>query len=197
MSFMSFASEMLGNLFKPPATSQYPFKPRKVYEADRGKVINNIDNCIFCGMCMRNCPSDAITVDRNARTWKINRFACVLYLLRHVHAELSVRRHYGGPECPHLEDQPLCLRPMQRVRDQLPEEVPVHGHGIYGACHRENGRSAAGTAASAQTPVGPDGSTESGYCRSPGEKSGGAEGGCRSGAGQSLIMEAKRAGCSR
>ena len=68
MSFMSFASEMLGNLFKPPATSQYPFKPRKVYEADRGKVINNIDNCIFCGMCMRNCPSDAITVDRNART---------------------------------------------------------------------------------------------------------------------------------
>ena len=93
MSFMSFASEMLGNLFKPPATSQYPFepsnlfkppatsqypfKPRKVYEADRGKVINNIDNCIFCGMCMRNCPSDAITVDRNARTWKINRFACV------------------------------------------------------------------------------------------------------------------------
>ena len=77
MSFMSFASEMLGNLFKPPATSQYPFEPRKVYEADRGKVINNIDNCIFCGMCMRNCPSDAITVDRNARTWKINRFACV------------------------------------------------------------------------------------------------------------------------
>ena len=64
MSFMSFASEMLGNLFKPPATSQYPFKPRKVYEADRGKVINDINNCIFCGMCMRNCPSDAITVDR-------------------------------------------------------------------------------------------------------------------------------------
>ena len=28
-------------------------------------------------MCMRNCPSAAITVDRNARTWKINRFACV------------------------------------------------------------------------------------------------------------------------
>ena len=53
MSFMSFASEMLGNLFKPPATSQYPFKPRKVYEADRGKVINDINNCIFCGMCMR------------------------------------------------------------------------------------------------------------------------------------------------
>ena len=77
MSYLSFAREMLGNLFKPPATSQYPFQPRKVYEADRGKVVNDINNCIFCGMCMRNCPSDAITVDRNARTWKINRFACV------------------------------------------------------------------------------------------------------------------------
>ena len=77
MSYLSFAREMLGNLFKPPATSQYPFQPRKVYEADRGKVVNDINNCIFCGMCMRNCTSAAITVDRNARTWKINRFACV------------------------------------------------------------------------------------------------------------------------
>ena len=31
MSHTSSARERLGNLFKPPATSQYPVQPRKVY----------------------------------------------------------------------------------------------------------------------------------------------------------------------
>ena len=60
MSFMSFASEMLGNLFKPPATSHRPGQGHQRYQQ--------------------------------------------LYFLWYVHAELSVRCHYGGPECPYLED---------------------------------------------------------------------------------------------
>lgn len=77
MSYLAFAREMLGNLFKPPATVEYPLKPKTFPEINRGKVVNSIDDCIFCGMCMRVCPSAAITVDRGARTWSINRFACV------------------------------------------------------------------------------------------------------------------------
>lgn len=77
MSYLAFAREMLGNLFKPPATVEYPLKPKTFPEINRGKVVNSIDDCIFCGMCMRICPSAAITVDRGTRTWSINRFACV------------------------------------------------------------------------------------------------------------------------
>ena len=77
MRFLAFAREMLGNLFKSPATVEYPLKPRALPAGNRGKVVNTIENCIFCGMCMRVCPSSAITVDRTARTWTINRFACV------------------------------------------------------------------------------------------------------------------------
>ncbi len=44
---------------------------------DRSHIVNNIMKCIFCGQCMRNCPSGAITVDRRSRTWRINLEACV------------------------------------------------------------------------------------------------------------------------
>ncbi|HBK27889.1 MAG TPA: 4Fe-4S ferredoxin, partial [Dialister sp.] len=44
---------------------------------DRSHIVNNVMKCIFCGMCERNCPAGAITVDRRNRTWRINLEACV------------------------------------------------------------------------------------------------------------------------
>lgn len=49
MSYLAFAREMLGNLFKPPATVEYPLKPKTFPEINRGKVVNSIDDCIFAG----------------------------------------------------------------------------------------------------------------------------------------------------
>ena len=77
MSYLTFAKEMLKNLFSSPVTTQYPLQPKEFDEGARGKVLNDIDNCIFCGMCQRNCPADAIVVDRVKRTWTINPFLCV------------------------------------------------------------------------------------------------------------------------
>lgn len=77
MSYLAFAMEMLGNMFKPPVTTDYPIKPRTPVEGDRGKVVIDISKCIFCGSCQRNCPADAITVNRAKGTWEINPFSCV------------------------------------------------------------------------------------------------------------------------
>ena len=77
MSYMAFALEMLSNLFKPPVTTDYPLKPREPLAGVRGRVVNDIDNCIFCGSCQRNCPADAIVVNRAKGTWIINPFSCV------------------------------------------------------------------------------------------------------------------------
>lgn len=74
---MPFAGQVLKNLISKPVTTSYPFKPRVYPERTRGHVDINIDECIMCGMCMRSCPPGAITVDRNASTWTINRFDCV------------------------------------------------------------------------------------------------------------------------
>lgn len=42
-----------------------------------GKIANDMGTCILCGLCARACPSDCITVDRNAKTWSINRDDCL------------------------------------------------------------------------------------------------------------------------
>ena len=35
------------------------------------------DDCIFCGLCVRNCPQEAITVDRAAKTWSCDHEKCI------------------------------------------------------------------------------------------------------------------------
>ena len=74
---MKFTGLALRNLFSKPATQNYPVVPREYPERSRGSVQNDIDQCIVCGSCQRKCPSGAITVDRAARTWTIDRMGCV------------------------------------------------------------------------------------------------------------------------
>lgn len=67
----------MGSLFKKPATLMYPVVPREWQERTRGHIDIDVDNCILCGMCQRKCPTNAITVDRNAHTWTIERMKCI------------------------------------------------------------------------------------------------------------------------
>ena len=77
MGIMDFSKTALKNLFSKPATSKYPFESREYPERSRGHVEIDIDNCIMCGICSRKCMSGAITVDRNNKTWSIERMGCV------------------------------------------------------------------------------------------------------------------------
>jgi formate hydrogenlyase subunit 6/NADH:ubiquinone oxidoreductase subunit I len=77
MAYLHFARNVLASMFRHPATTEYPLAPRQYQNITRGKVEINIDDCIFCGMCMRTCPADAIRVDRAGKTWEINPFSCV------------------------------------------------------------------------------------------------------------------------
>ena len=75
--------DMIGNIFKNlgrgPATRCYPYEKRAAFPASRGCVRGiDADKCIFCGICAKKCPAAAITVDRNSKTWEINRFQCVV-----------------------------------------------------------------------------------------------------------------------
>ena len=77
MALLTFSKTVLKNLFSEPETLNYPATPREYPERSRGHIEIDIENCIFCGMCMRNCPPRAITVDRAKGTWTINRFDCI------------------------------------------------------------------------------------------------------------------------
>lgn len=75
--YFTFAGRILKNLFKKPATTQYPFEPVEYPDRMRGHIAIKMEDCITCGLCARSCPSLAIQVDRKAGTWTISRFDCV------------------------------------------------------------------------------------------------------------------------
>ena len=77
MGLIHFQKTVLKNLFSKPVTRDYP-KYKKVFNpTTRGHVVIDIDSCIFCGLCSRKCPAEAITVDRKEKSWAILRARCV------------------------------------------------------------------------------------------------------------------------
>lgn len=77
MSIISFSRTVLHNLFSKPATRNYPQVPREYPLRTRGQIGIDIDACIFCGICMKKCPTGAIAVVRETKNWSINRFGCI------------------------------------------------------------------------------------------------------------------------
>ena len=77
IEFIAYVGHELKNMLKKPATAEYPGKDRGYPERYRGHVENDISRCILCGMCMRGCPSGAISVSRPDYTWQIHPFSCV------------------------------------------------------------------------------------------------------------------------
>lgn len=59
-----------------PAAEATPAVPA-VQPRDDGKPVNDPSKCIYCTLCAKKCPQEAITVDRKAKTWELNADDCV------------------------------------------------------------------------------------------------------------------------
>ena len=64
---------------KAPEAAPAEEKPAApaVQPRDDGKPVNDPSKCIYCTLCAKKCPQEAITVDRKAKTWELNDDDCV------------------------------------------------------------------------------------------------------------------------
>lgn len=68
----------LSNLFSKPATRQYPYTEREPYERSRGQIEFSDTSCVYCTLCAKKCPADALKVDRATKTWELNAYRCII-----------------------------------------------------------------------------------------------------------------------
>lgn len=78
MGFFKLGTMTLKGLVKKPETLQYPAETKEPYKDQKGTVINaNPKDCTLCTLCAKRCPTNAIDVDREKRTWAISHLNCI------------------------------------------------------------------------------------------------------------------------
>jgi formate hydrogenlyase subunit 6/NADH:ubiquinone oxidoreductase subunit I len=78
VAFNVIGKTVMKSLFGKPATAMYPVIKNDFYPLTRGSIEIDPANCIFCNLCAKRCPTEAIEVDRAGRTWTINRMRCLV-----------------------------------------------------------------------------------------------------------------------
>ena len=74
---MRMIFDAIKNLFGRRFTRNYPKTRPPLPEGLRAKVMHDREKCIYCGMCARYCPSDAIKVDMKKREWRYDWGKCL------------------------------------------------------------------------------------------------------------------------
>jgi len=76
--FPGISRTLIKSLVGKPATLMYPQQKRTYTDATRGKVENEIERCIFCRLCEKNCPTKALAVSKEKNEWEIDSLKCCL-----------------------------------------------------------------------------------------------------------------------
>ena len=77
MAYFEMAKLALKWAVSKPPTSRYPFESRRMIPGSRGRLAFTKDNCVYCNICAKKCPTGALTVNRAQKQWVIDRLRCI------------------------------------------------------------------------------------------------------------------------
>lgn len=77
MPYFEMSKLALKWVFSKPVTTRYPFEPRLAIAGSRGRLVFTKDNCVYCTVCAKKCPTGALVVDRPHKKWTIDRLLCI------------------------------------------------------------------------------------------------------------------------
>jgi formate hydrogenlyase subunit 6/NADH:ubiquinone oxidoreductase subunit I len=66
-SLFSLVPQLWNTLRSRPITVRYPFEPLELPSYFRGRVVSEPENCIGCGLCVRDCPANGLILERNGK----------------------------------------------------------------------------------------------------------------------------------
>ena len=77
MPYFAMSKLALKWALKKPVTSRYPSEPRHTLPGSRGRLVFTRENCVFCTVCAKKCPTGALVVNRAQKRWTIDRLRCI------------------------------------------------------------------------------------------------------------------------
>lgn len=78
VDILAMFKTVITSLFKKTACDMYPFKKPTWYKLTKGHIAIDAPNCILCTICDKKCPTHAISVKKEVRTWQIDHGKCIL-----------------------------------------------------------------------------------------------------------------------
>lgn len=60
--------EVLRTIMRKPDTTLFPLTQSKYHDAYRGRVRMREENCVGCGLCVRDCPAGALELEKRSKT---------------------------------------------------------------------------------------------------------------------------------
>ena len=64
---LTLLNAVIEAMINPPETVDYPFAVLELPEGYRGAIVFDPEKCIGCGLCVRDCPAEALKINKKSR----------------------------------------------------------------------------------------------------------------------------------